>query len=238
MQNNNKPDIIYAINPFMYEIGIKNSTRIVYALLYAFTKGKSGMYFGRRKYLSEYTGISLRTISSAMKELHEKGLIEHCESADRRRKGVRCVDLETVRKKQEAERKAEEDERKKEEEKEKAENRTHPIWTEESREAAYKRIISNQIGETSADEERLLLNEYKEKGLHPKSRFLTFGRRALVRMTEEQYKALASIISASELHTYISRLEKMLIKNEETGLYCNKGHYRLIKEWISKDVHV
>lgn len=231
--------IVYTIKPFMRELGIKNSTLTVYALLYAFTKGKAGMYYGRRRYLYETAMICQRTCERAIAELFSKGLIEHCESADGRYKGIRCVDIKKVREAQAAEAKAEMEARlNAEKEKQDVGEYTHPIWTRERREAAYGRVISSSFGVVSPDEKRLLVEEYMSKGLHPESKFLNLGVQGRVRMTEEQYKSLTSLINASELHTYITRLENMLIKNEETGFYCNKGHYSLIREWIKKDMHV
>lgn len=231
-------EIVYTIKPFMYEIGIKNSTRIVYAILYAFTNGKSGMYYGSRKYLYNTALVCRRTLERALSELFKKGLIEHCESEDGRLRGIRCVDLDIVKARQAAEAEAEEMARLEAQKAENAKKNPHSVWTDERREAAYTRVINRELGVLTPDEKRLALEEYMAKGIHPKYTFLHLGREGRVRMTESQYKILASLVDAEHLHNYIMRLEKMLIKNEETGLSCNTGHYRLIKEWIGKDMHV
>lgn len=231
-------EIVYTIKPFMYEIGIKNSTRIVYAIIYAFTKGKSGMYYGSRKYLYQTALVCRRTLERALSELFKKGLIEHCESEDGQFRGIRCVDLDVVRARQAAEAEAEKMAKLEAEKAEKTSESTHPVWTDERREAAYTRVINRDIGVLTPDEKKLVLEEYMAKGINPKYTFLHLGREGRVRMTESQYKLLASLVDAEHLHNYIIRLENMLIKNEETGFYCNKGHYRLIKEWISEDMHV
>ena len=80
----------YPIYTFMErELGLKGNTLRVYALVFAYTSGEHGLYFGTRKYLAESLGISLRTLYRAIARLVDLGLIEHTVT-DQGRFGIRC----------------------------------------------------------------------------------------------------------------------------------------------------
>lgn len=81
----------YHIHRFMYGLGLKPAAFLVYAVLYSFTIGERGLYYGSQKYLAESLNMTVRTYQNTIKELELKGLIERCESEDGKYKGLRCV---------------------------------------------------------------------------------------------------------------------------------------------------
>lgn len=68
---------------FMLKLGLRASERAVYAVIYFFTKGREGMFYGSRAYLAEATGYSEKTVSRALKALREHGYIKHPEGKPR-----------------------------------------------------------------------------------------------------------------------------------------------------------
>ena len=81
----------YAVYGFMErELGLRSSTLRVYAILFSYTNGSAGMYFGTRKYLADALSISVRTLHRALSELFSRGLIENFLDSSSGRSGIRC----------------------------------------------------------------------------------------------------------------------------------------------------
>ena len=80
----------YVIHSFMLGLGFKGSELAIYAVLYSYTKGEKGLFYGSQKTLAEQTSLSERTVSRALKSFYERNLIEKCEIDGK--KGIRCVE--------------------------------------------------------------------------------------------------------------------------------------------------
>lgn len=81
----------YPIYSFMErELGLRGSELRVYAILFSFTCGQVGMYYGTRKYLADTLSISVRTLYRALDKLFMRGLIENTVDSDIGRSGLRC----------------------------------------------------------------------------------------------------------------------------------------------------
>ena len=81
----------YAVYGFMErELGLRSSTLRVYAILFSYTNGSAGMYYGTRKYLADALSINVRTLHRALSELFSRGLIENVVDSSSGRSGIRC----------------------------------------------------------------------------------------------------------------------------------------------------
>ena len=227
----------YAVHTFMNKLGLRGTVLQAYALLYSFTKGERGMFYGTRRYLAKALLVSERSIYRALKTLFERELIENAVNEELGLSGIRCVDPSAIfDKKEKTPHPVSEEKPIEKKAIEEREEVKIPFWTDEKRNAAYKRIICERLGTITPDEEALVLSQYRERSVNPKSAFQKLGKEGRVLMTEPQYKKLAEILSADQLHTYIERLELMLKRNDETGIRCSKAHYKVIKKWIEEDI--
>ena len=81
----------YPIYRFMErELSLRGSELRLYALIFSFSAGRVGMYYGSRKYLADSLSISERTVYRALKSLFERGLIENVYDMESGRSGVRA----------------------------------------------------------------------------------------------------------------------------------------------------
>lgn len=62
------------------QLELKGGELSVFALLYSFSMGEQGMFWGMQSYLARVTGISLSTVKRALASLVKKGYIEKCEN--------------------------------------------------------------------------------------------------------------------------------------------------------------
>ncbi len=83
----------FKIYGFMRELGLDGPALLVYALIYAFTAGERGYYYGSYKRIADSAGVSLRTVYKYVGRLTELGLIEEFCPADACVGGIRCTDL-------------------------------------------------------------------------------------------------------------------------------------------------
>lgn len=58
------------------KLGLKGTDRIVYAIVYSFTQGGNGEFFGGHKYMAEAASKSVDTIRRSLQHLEDLGLIE------------------------------------------------------------------------------------------------------------------------------------------------------------------
>lgn len=86
-----KKDFTFVIHTFMLDIGLKKSELVVYALLYSYTRGSVGLFYGAQSTLAEQTRLSLKTISRILKTLRERKLIENVVIDEK--KGIRCCEV-------------------------------------------------------------------------------------------------------------------------------------------------
>lgn len=65
------------IPPYAYKVlGLKHAELIVYGVIYGFTIGKKGRFFGNGKFITEITGFAVETVYRAFKSLTDKGYIK------------------------------------------------------------------------------------------------------------------------------------------------------------------
>ena len=65
------------IPPFAFKVlGLRNADAIVYGVIYGFTIGKQGKFYGNLRFISEITGFERETICRILKKLTEKGFIK------------------------------------------------------------------------------------------------------------------------------------------------------------------
>ena len=227
----------YHINRFMYSLGIKGSTLLIYAALYSFTNGERGLYHGSSDYLAATIDVSTRTVFRAYKTLFSKGLIERCASADGKYVGIRCT--------QEAIKAHVEPPNKKEEKKlvshhasaPEEEKRQRPCPSYEDIEARHK--VRMLLGDKATEQEQntfYMMHRYEDPSDH--RRFMRFGKEGLVAMTEAQYKRLLDLLPTEELMPYLSRFENMLRENRHNGKHAPHSHYKTLKKWIEEDLEV
>ena len=76
MTNNNDTIASYQVQPFMHkELGLKLRELLIYAVIYAFTKSESGVFFGTQEYLARSTGSSVSTVKRSIASLLKKNYI-------------------------------------------------------------------------------------------------------------------------------------------------------------------
>ncbi len=208
----------FAIHKFMIGLGLSASELLVYALLYSYTVGEIGVFFASHNYISEQTGVSRRTVYSAVKELISKGLIERCEYAGR--SGLRAV-LSAVNgsegEKPQSGASENEDE--------------HTGCEAKPEEKRALRVVPGRFLFPDVNTGKV----YDEE---PKYRILEIGQHKAVKMTLEQYDELKSLIPDIELKNYVDRLASIHIERSANGECWRKGDYRIIREWIKQDFEV
>ncbi len=80
----------FMIHSFMVEeLELKGTRLLIYAIIYSFTNGGDGLYYGTQDYLSDMSGISLSSVRRVLSYLTEKGYIEKCTVG--RREGFRAT---------------------------------------------------------------------------------------------------------------------------------------------------
>ena len=218
--------IEYHIKKFMYALGIKGSSLLVYAAIYSFTVGERGLFHGSQKYLADSIGVSVRTVQNSLKKLFSLELIERYATEDGRYSGVRCVMERTLPSRED----------KKEEKAQKPSERTGEETESRSYDSIYRRIAETRLAGAPDHEKNtyIMMQRYEKSG--DNRRFMTFGRSGGVIMTAPQYRRLLEILPTEELMPYLVKLENMLLENIKNGRKPPHSHYKLIKKWIEEDV--
>ena len=81
----------YRVYAFMtQELKLRNSELRVYAILFSYTSGDCGMYYGTKRYLAKALDISERTLQYCLASLTKRGLIENVFDEMSGRSGIRC----------------------------------------------------------------------------------------------------------------------------------------------------
>ena len=79
------------IPPYVYKVlGLENAAAMVYGIIYGFTIGKQGKFYGNLRFISEITGLSRETVCRILKKLTEKGYIKKT-VVDTLRNEYQCV---------------------------------------------------------------------------------------------------------------------------------------------------
>ena len=190
MQMPNIRNITYTISGFMTEeLGLSGSALVVYAIIYSFTRGEYGLFFGSQEYLSRLGGISISTVKRAVNFLLSEELIEDCEKNER--KGYRCTRLYEYRAPDEDDEPCNDAEK---------ELFAPPYMTRKYPPDIIKKRIEQQIR-------------------HPKYVFHKVGPRGLIRMTAEQYKKLCTLTTPDILDSYLDQLEDQAIRGGSITLH-------------------
>lgn len=72
--------ISYAIHSFMFkELSLGGNELLVFAIIYSFSKGERGIFYGTHSYLARMSGVSVSTVRRALLALIKKGYIEKFE---------------------------------------------------------------------------------------------------------------------------------------------------------------
>ena len=67
----------YTVHSFMYsELGLRGGELLIFAIIYSFTKGEPGLYWGTQEFLSNISGLSRSTVWRTLTSLSERGYIE------------------------------------------------------------------------------------------------------------------------------------------------------------------
>lgn len=65
------------IPPYVYKVlGLENAAAMVYGIIYGFTIGKQGKFYGNLRFISEITGLQRTYVCNILKKLTDKGYIK------------------------------------------------------------------------------------------------------------------------------------------------------------------
>ncbi len=221
MTKRENTEISYIIHSFMTQrLKLRVSELRIFAIIYSFTNGKGGFYFGTLGYLAKAAAVSQSTVKRALVKLLEKGYIEKCEI-----NGIQgyksCV----------SEREATEDMPDSKSDEAKAAEAEAKFTASPEKDYCEKRESAlpapHVLEDLDIKIESILARDVKR----PKFEFYQFGKNGLVSMTAEQYKQLLKLVSQEQLSVYIRRLE-MLMENKG---YRTFSPYKTIKGWIKDD---
>lgn len=86
----------YVVHSFMCEeLMLGGGELLVFAIIYSFTKGEKGMFYGAQGYLAKMSGTSISTVKRALASLLKKGYIEKCAASEH--EGYRtAIDEESI----------------------------------------------------------------------------------------------------------------------------------------------
>ena len=212
MTQTTQPCNFFNIYQFMFDdLVLDNTERLVFALIYSFHRGDTGIYFGTQSYLGRKCAISRRTVARKLKSLLEKGYIERVQGGNL--EGYRVTKKALPKSKA---------------------NNEDPEGTPfitivdyiEEDEEEYEDVCEY------TDEEKIDIRERLASCVkNPKYVFHSVSRDKIVQMTDEQYKKLLELVESDVLTAYIRKLE-LLIKNEG---YRTFSPYQTIKRWILED---
>ena len=201
-------DSYFTIYGFMRQLKLSNNEMMVYALLYSYTLGEYGMYFGSQERIAKALNISVRTVARAYRRLYDLGYIIKVEEDGRR--GVKC----TVHK----------DSKKKAKEEASAPQSRDDSITECECEC-------DDLDEFNAE----FFSTFHES---PKYRVVDLGREGFVHMTLAQYRELRKLVEEDVLMGYFNKLEKMLWDGRNDSIPGPHSHYKTLKKWINEDFSV
>ena len=207
--NEKKKSYSYAIRDFMTsELMLSGSKLSVFAIIYSFTHGSTGIFYGTQEYMASALGCSTATVKRAIKKLIELGYVEKCSYRGR------TSYKSTVTSKND-------------EEMAKAAQESHTPTDEPNNDAERKLPPKHILDMAGIDVINLLSRDIKR----PKYEFHFVGTAGCVSMTAEQYRRLLRLVSPDVLDGYIRKLE-LLILNKG---YRTFNPYKTIRSWILYD---
>ena len=83
-----KEKLNFGIYDFMFNFGLSPSELKIYAFIYAYGASEYGFYFGKRGYMADKCGVSMRTVDRSIPKLIALGLIEKVKKLGLH--GLRC----------------------------------------------------------------------------------------------------------------------------------------------------
>ena len=208
----------FYILEFMSKLELSGIQLSVYALIYSFSVGASGLFYGSHQYIANTLSVSTKTVQRALKALRERGLIEKIELDGR--KGYRAVEQfykePPLTPSPEA-------------------NTDAMLYESEKYDSQeYQDEYEDENGFVHSDLTDSFKANYERLHRHqrPKYEKLTFGNQGLVGLTREQYHALRKLVNQETLNIYITRYERMAIKKIEARRPMPKNEYAVIRNWI------
>ena len=249
---NKSSEMSYCVYKFMTEkLGLRLKELLVFAVIYSFTTGPGGVYFGTQEYLAHSTAGSVSTVKRCLASLLKKGYIEAL-TVDGRKAYRSTVDAKTAE--SASRRKADTDgsvhsddtarrgkgdenapaheasanKRERTAQKAHIEITAAPLATEKD---ASKKSEPCKSASTALRGEFDLADCLPPEDEPPKYTFHTVGINEIVQMTPEQYKSLLTLVEPEVLTAYTRRLE-LLIRDKG---YRTFNPYKTVKRWITED---
>lgn len=255
-------DFSFIIYGFMTgRLGLRMNELCIFAMIYSFTCGRGGFYYGTQGYLADACGTSLSTVKRALDALIEKGYIERCEIDGRSgyrscvfESDFRAPTLEAI-----SVANADTEPQKQNEKTAQKATKQH-LSTAAKEETTAKSLgaaknfdedyfdCGTEYDDYDEELEALPIDalppphvvEDRELNITrllgrgaapPKFEFYQFGRNGFVTMTAGQYRQLLKLVREEQLHAYICRLEELMT---EKG-YRTFSPYKTLKKWITED---
>ena len=247
MNTTKNTECTFKVQKFMHtELKLSGNELIVFALIHSFTMGTNGLYFGSQQRLSELCGIANSTSRRLVKSLLEKAYIEKCEEYGRwgYRSKIKEEEIfknlcKAEKATSKAEKTVENEEKKAQTPAEKAKAEAASEKKSETEKAEKKKILISvdpplYIYEGDDDEELCedFDDEFEDEP-DPKYTFEFFGSPGggNIFMTRQQYAALQRLVDTDSLTGYISKLDRIMIRDG----YRTFNPYKTIKRWIEED---
>lgn len=238
-------DCGFKIYSFMQnELKLSGNELIIFAIIHSFTMGTNRIYFGSQERLSELANTSYSSTRRIIKILLKKGYIEKCE--DLGRKGYRSrIDeavLKTSRLKAEKSEKsikmAANEEKETQKSADKLTKEVIEATKPEDKKERNKVLLSPDLpvyiyeGDDEEEPDEELDDEFEDEP-KPKYTFEFFGSPGggNIFMTRQQYAELQKLVDPVSLTGYISKLDRMMIRDG----YRTFSPYQTIKRWIEAD---
>jgi len=236
----------YCIHSFMIgELGLKGNELLIYAIIYSFTCGDKGLFYGTQEFLSAASGISVSSIKRKLLSLLNKGYIE--KSNDGIHSGYRS--LKDGKKSSQGSPSADDmhtesndigktgdrdkafNKMKDEQSDSYIENTAYraDIYSSDETEDGYRKLSVNLLAKMN----RMSVEDYLESEVIGKEKyeFIRVGRFEMFTMTPRQYMHLLSLVGRERLTDYIHRLESFVMLKNYTVICA----YRTLKKWINED---
>lgn len=84
MEKEQSSGMSYRIYSFMLEeLRLSGSELLIFAIIYSFTDGGQGLYYGTQDFLASASGTSVSTVKRVISRLLEKKYIEKCQCGER-----------------------------------------------------------------------------------------------------------------------------------------------------------
>ncbi len=85
MEKTQERGISYCIHSFMCEeLGLSGGELLIFAIIYSFTKGELGLYYGTQEYLARSSGLCESSVRRILSSLLSKKYITECSYGERR----------------------------------------------------------------------------------------------------------------------------------------------------------